>query len=220
MERIYLEYRNSRCPIWEVFYCSESLGRKNMELIGDAVREEEYAAIEVRIRAESEISGTETLRLRTEWEQFERTCHDLKQFERDRSSCTAAYEFLSLNVLKVDLYERVMGSGGRGWLYSSAQALAAHVPPVTEGDVRADNVGHKREPDSKTDNKTKFPALMPDSQEVRDLCRKLQKELPLGRSAIAIAREFTGESEVHDRKAQSLLRQTRRFPHLFKKPNK
>ncbi len=53
---------------------------------------------------------------------------------------------------------------------------------------------------------------LPDSADVRDLCRLLQKNLPTGRKQIEIALEFTGND---NKKAKSLLRQARRFRHLW-----
>ena len=53
---------------------------------------------------------------------------------------------------------------------------------------------------------------MPDSVNVLDLCRLLKKELPKGRTRIEIARQFTNGDET---KAQNLLRQTRRYRHLW-----
>lgn len=70
--------------------------------------------------------------------------------------------------------------------------------------------------DSKTDNGTKFSSLFPENDEVVKLCRKLKSDLSEGYSQITIARDFTGESEGGDKKAQSLLRQARRFSHLWK----
>ncbi len=69
--------------------------------------------------------------------------------------------------------------------------------------------------DSKTDNGTKYPALLPESDEVIKLCRKLKADLPEGYSQITIARDFTGEKEGEDKKAKSLLTQARRFRHLW-----
>ena len=63
--------------------------------------------------------------------------------------------------------------------------------------------------DSKPDSEKKS---MPDSADVRDLCRLLQKGVPTGKTQIEIAREFTGKN---NNKAKSLLRQARRFRHLW-----
>lgn len=64
-------------------------------------------------------------------------------------------------------------------------------------------------PDTKPDTKKNS---LPDSPDVRDLCRLLQKGLPAGKSQIEIAREFTGKDGA---KADSLLRQARRYRHLW-----
>ena len=63
--------------------------------------------------------------------------------------------------------------------------------------------------DSKTDNQK---ISLPDSPDVKDLCHRLQKEIPKGRSQVEIALEFTGQNK---QKADSLLRQARRFRHLW-----
>ncbi|MCI0331809.1 MAG: hypothetical protein L0228_01120 [Planctomycetes bacterium] len=70
-----------------------------------------------------------------------------------------------------------------------------------------------------TDNKKNISQPQPDNVDVRDLCYKLSKN----RSAIAskkkypidVAREHTGESKGNDSKAQSLMRQARRYRHLW-----
>ena len=64
-------------------------------------------------------------------------------------------------------------------------------------------------PDSKPDTGKK---PMPDSVDVRDLCHLLQKGLPGGKSRSEIARDFTGGNT---KKADSLLRQARRYRHLW-----
>lgn len=53
---------------------------------------------------------------------------------------------------------------------------------------------------------------MPTTPDVRDLCERLQRGLPKGKAAIQIAREFTDHDEP---KAQNLLRQARRYRHLW-----
>jgi hypothetical protein len=77
--------------------------------------------------------------------------------------------------------------------------------------------GRKRTTDSKTDNSKK---IQPDNKAVGDLCRQLARELPEGRTQIEIARELTGEEAGHDGRAQSLLRQARRFSHLWRESHK
>ncbi len=64
--------------------------------------------------------------------------------------------------------------------------------------------------DSKADNENKS---LPDSADVRDLCRLLQKGLFAGKTQMNIAREFTGNDA---KKAKSLLRQARRYRHLWR----
>ena len=67
--------------------------------------------------------------------------------------------------------------------------------------------------------KRRSPSL-PDNPDVRDLCHLLNKNRDAlnskTKTEIGIAREFTGESAHRDRKAKNLLRQARRFPHLWK----
>jgi hypothetical protein len=96
------------------------------------------------------------------------------------------------------------------------------VPPdnrssTTSSGRQAPRSSEERTADSKTD---KQKQIQPASVDVRDLCHKLERELPKGVTQIAVAREFTGETEGHDPKAQSLLRQARRFPHLWKPADK
>lgn len=71
------------------------------------------------------------------------------------------------------------------------------------------------------DTRNKFPASLPDNPDVRDLCHRLGKgrdRISAGAvSEIGIAREFTGEAPGNDKKARSLLRQARRFTHLWKR---
>jgi hypothetical protein len=65
------------------------------------------------------------------------------------------------------------------------------------------------QPDSKTDNRKK---IQPDNEDVSQLCRLLKKRLPKGDQQIQIALEFTRQNRE---KAESLLRQARRFRHLW-----
>jgi hypothetical protein len=62
-----------------------------------------------------------------------------------------------------------------------------------------------------TNGKPAFPATSPDSPAVRELCHRLKKGLAEGYSQIVIAREVAGD----DKAAESLLRQARRFRHLW-----
>lgn len=73
------------------------------------------------------------------------------------------------------------------------------------------NLGAPLEPDTKPDTPKNS---LPDSVDVRDLCRALQKGLPQGRYQIEIAREFVKKD---DAKAESLLRQARRYRHLWQR---
>ena len=67
-------------------------------------------------------------------------------------------------------------------------------------------------PDNRTANRTTGKKTQPDTADVRDLCHLLKKGLPSGKSQIEIALEFTGKKK---KKAESLLRQARRFRHLW-----
>ncbi|MGA2065807.1 MAG: hypothetical protein ABSG86_12600 [Thermoguttaceae bacterium] len=69
--------------------------------------------------------------------------------------------------------------------------------------------------DTASDSKKVLPPKMPEGTDVRDLVQRLQVELPKGKSQSQIAREFTGETADSDPKAQSLLRQARRYRHLW-----
>ncbi len=66
-----------------------------------------------------------------------------------------------------------------------------------------------------SDRGTETRRIQPDNPDVRDLCALLAKRLKPGKTQAEIAREFTQESVGNDPKAQSLLRQARRFRHLW-----
>lgn len=76
-------------------------------------------------------------------------------------------------------------------------------------------------PSAAPDAQKKDAGNMPDSPDVRDLCHLLSKSrdrIASGKtSAISVAREFTKEQQGNDPKAQSLMRQARRFRHLWKR---
>lgn len=55
----------------------------------------------------------------------------------------------------------------------------------------------------------------PTSPDVQDLCFRLRKGLSEGKSQLTVAREFTGETSKSAPKAHSLLRQARRYRHLW-----
>ena len=78
--------------------------------------------------------------------------------------------------------------------------------------VAAENISRS---DTTSDSKKDFPPKMPETPDVRDLVQKLQVGLAKGKTQSQIAREFTGETEGDDAKAQSLLRQARRYRHLW-----
>ncbi|RIK74925.1 MAG: hypothetical protein DCC68_22145 [Planctomycetota bacterium] len=66
--------------------------------------------------------------------------------------------------------------------------------------------------DSKTDNRKKIRQFVPENSDVLKLAKRIKRELPKGGTRNDIARDFTDGDE---KKAQSLLRQIRRFPHLL-----
>jgi hypothetical protein len=134
--------------------------------------------------------------LRKGWSRFKRRLLN-KEIERDDIDCYMVRLYRLIRKLRKEV-------------------LAEPVPEPT--DARVDSTMDEEPGQIITGHASgQFPSLLPASQEVRDLCRALQKELPNGRSQMVIARELTGESEGDDRKAKSLLRQARRFPHLWKK---
>ena len=66
--------------------------------------------------------------------------------------------------------------------------------------------------DNQADNKTKKSQPIPENPDVLRLAKKIKKDRPKGISQLDSAREFC---EGNERKAESLLRQVRRFPHLL-----
>jgi hypothetical protein len=73
----------------------------------------------------------------------------------------------------------------------------------------------QRTADSKSDSKKKSPPKLPQSVDVHELCRMLQEGLPKGQSMNEIARGFTHETNDKAPKSESLLRQCRRYRHLW-----
>lgn len=95
------------------------------------------------------------------------------------------------------------------------QALAAIEGSEAAGtlDISPQEVDQGHNPSKfPTDNGKKSGPLMPDNADVRDLCALLAKQAKTGKSLNQIAREFT---QGNSRKAASLLRQARRFRHLW-----
>jgi hypothetical protein len=70
---------------------------------------------------------------------------------------------------------------------------------------------------SKADSAKKSARTTADNADVRDLCHLLLKHQGKGKSLIQIAREFTKENAGNDAKAKSLLRQARRYSHLWRR---
>ena len=65
---------------------------------------------------------------------------------------------------------------------------------------------------SKTDNGKKSSAIVPENPDVAKLAKEIKRRLLQGDRKIAIALDFAGGDE---KRAKSLLRQLRRFPHLL-----
>lgn len=82
-------------------------------------------------------------------------------------------------------------------------------PTTSTGFGASRNGKSPRTADSRADNGKK---TLPDNQDVRDLIYELQKQRDTGKSHNQIALEFTRGDE---KKAGSLLRQARRFRHLY-----
>jgi hypothetical protein len=78
--------------------------------------------------------------------------------------------------------------------------------------IMPDDPVHCGQADSGADNSQKKPLRLPESDDVWKLINRLRRELPKGRKLGEIALEFT---EGNQRKADSLLRQVRRFRHLL-----
>jgi hypothetical protein len=66
------------------------------------------------------------------------------------------------------------------------------------------------------DNPQNIGSRWPDNHDVRDLCILLSK-LSGQKSDAEIARDFTREVMGRDKKAKNLLRQARRYRHLWKR---
>ncbi len=87
-------------------------------------------------------------------------------------------------------------------------SLEAQIPATEELEIDEQD----RTADNKTDNGKKFQSVVPENPEVLKLAKKIKAEFPKNGTRIDIAREFVGDDE---KKAQGLLRQLRRFPHLL-----
>ena len=70
----------------------------------------------------------------------------------------------------------------------------------------------ERTADRKTDSGKQSATVVPENLEVAKLAKKIRQELPKGGTKTDIARDFCDGDE---RKAQSLLRQLRRYPRLL-----
>lgn len=96
-------------------------------------------------------------------------------------------------------------------------ALAALVDSLPAVGKATETPGKKAdEADSKTDNRKKSSKrLQPKDKDVAYLCRRLGKDLSKGVKQIDIALEIAQDDQA---KAKSLLRQARRFRHLWQAP--
>ncbi len=83
----------------------------------------------------------------------------------------------------------------------------------TSQSEKADKQDNKTDKNKKNTRKIEKP--LPRSDHVSGLCRRLQKEVPKGRTKIEIAREFTFDEFGNDSKAAGLLRQARRYKYLW-----
>jgi hypothetical protein len=93
----------------------------------------------------------------------------------------------------------------------AAQAMEFHAAcKVTQ----PKNENGSGQADRETDNSKK---ILPDNPDVTDLCKLLSRDLPKRKSQIEIALEFTRDNRE---KAENLLRQARRFRHLWPQPDK
>jgi hypothetical protein len=85
------------------------------------------------------------------------------------------------------------------------------LPPETS-DTTQGTHGAGGQADSKTDNRQKKTHPIPENKEVLKLVKKIKRDQEKGMSRIDSAREFC---ENDERKAESLLRQVRRYSHLL-----
>ncbi|MEI8371873.1 MAG: hypothetical protein WCJ35_03455 [Planctomycetota bacterium] len=97
----------------------------------------------------------------------------------------------------------------------SVRAERAHVALAVKNDDPSAKAKNINDSDTTSDSKKVVLPKLPDGVNVRDLVCRLQAELPKGKSQSQIAREFTREAANKDKKAQSLLRQARRYRHLW-----
>jgi hypothetical protein len=85
----------------------------------------------------------------------------------------------------------------------------AQEPPKTD---RPDGRDPKRTADTKTDKKKKSSSRIPANDDISRLARKVLKELPVIGSKKEIALDYTDGDK---KKAETLLRGLRRYPHLL-----
>jgi hypothetical protein len=97
-----------------------------------------------------------------------------------------------------------------GW--ERDQFLTALETVVTELAPGAASPSGRGQADNKPDNRRKKSHPVPENPEVLKLAKKINRERKEGVSQIDCARELC---ENDERKANSLLRQLRRYPHLL-----
>jgi hypothetical protein len=85
-------------------------------------------------------------------------------------------------------------------------------PLLENTDTIEEPPGAGGQADNKADNKAKKPHSIPENSDVLRLAKKIKRDREKGMFLIDSAREFCEDDEA---KAQSLLRQLRRFPHLL-----
>jgi hypothetical protein len=98
------------------------------------------------------------------------------------------------------------------WLFR--RRLTADYPHEWERRLLA--VKHASQEILDVSDEKKSSGKHPDTADVRDLCAMLADPANRGKPKIGIARSLTKERAGKDKKAHSLLRQARRFPHLWR----
>lgn len=102
---------------------------------------------------------------------------------------------------------------GRTWHWVGRQSTVETLCMCDRAaDGPADRQKRPRRADSKTDNRKKSDNWLPKNPDVYRLAELLKRPRPDGLTKIDIARELTGGNET---KAETLLRQLRRFPWLL-----
>ena len=118
-------------------------------------------------------------------------------------------------VAEFGVFSLLFSEAFRGWADDIEAAErggnASQPSPLAESHSR-----QPFDPGEQPDNERKTRQNLPDNADVRDLCHLLAKKRGSGKPLIQIAREFTHETTGDSPKADSLLRQARRYSHLWK----